>query len=265
MDLYWFEQITANVPAGEGWLSIGEANYARALRFPKRRADWLLGRWTAKNAVALMLGFASEADVLRKIEIRPGPSGAPEVLWRDAPAQVAISLSHRAGVGVCALASAGVAVGCDIETIEPHGDAFPNEYFTREEQALITNAPTTADGLRCLNLLWSAKESALKALGEGLRVDTRRVIVSLPGALNSANSASLPVCISKVPQGVHWRPLQVQCVDRKIFHGWWSQTGIFLRTVVANPAPHPPVFLEEVCEGAVRAARENTNFQLGGT
>ena len=259
MDLYWFEQNTANVPAGEDWLSIAEANHARALRFPKRRADWLLGRWTAKNAVALILGFPREPEVLRKIEIRPGPSGAPQVLWSDAPAQVAISLSHRSGVGACALASAGAAVSCDLETIEPHGDAFPNEYFTPEEQALITNAPTTADALRCLNLLWSAKESALKALGEGLRIDTRRVIVSFPRARNVADSPSLPFGILEVPQGVDWRPLQVHYADHKVFHGWWSQTGIFLRTVAANPAPHPPVFLEEVCECAVRAARENTN------
>jgi 4'-phosphopantetheinyl transferase len=70
MDLYWFEQSLANVPQRETWLSAREADYSRNLRFPKRRADWLLGRWTAKNAVAAFLDIPAEPLALSDIEIR---------------------------------------------------------------------------------------------------------------------------------------------------------------------------------------------------
>ena len=67
-------------------------------------------------------------------------------------------------------------MGCDLEMIEPRSDAFVADYFTVEEQALVARA-SAADRSRLLALLWSAKESALKALRAGLRLDTRCVIV----------------------------------------------------------------------------------------
>lgn len=248
MDVYWFEQKMADVPKGEAWLNLGEANHLRSLRIPKRRADWLLGRWTAKNAVALFLDLSAEPRALKDIEILPAPSGAPEVFVRNEPAAVTISLSHRSGVAACALAPSCVLLGCDLEIVEPHSAAFAFDYFTVEEQALIASA-ATGDRLRLLALLWSAKESALKALREGLRVDTREVIVNLPGILkildenqgNSAQSASASLRTSAQPSD--WSPLQVRRSNGQIFHGWWSQTGDLLRTVLAAPPPHPPILL----------------------
>ena len=73
------------------------------MRFAKRQADWRLGRWTAKNAVAAYLNLPSDPQALTDIEIRPAPSGAPEVFIADQPARVTISLSHRAGVAACAV------------------------------------------------------------------------------------------------------------------------------------------------------------------
>ncbi len=51
-------------------------------------------------------------------------------------------------------------------------DAFVADYFAPEEQTLIAHS-SPADRELMLALLWSAKESALKALREGLRLDTR--------------------------------------------------------------------------------------------
>ena len=51
-------------------------------------------------------------------------------------------------------------------SIEPRSDAFVADYFTIEEQALVARA-SAADRDRILALLWSGKESALKALREG--------------------------------------------------------------------------------------------------
>ena len=175
MNVYWLEQIQGDVPPGDDWLSASEVACQHALRFAKRRADWTLGRWTAKCAVAAYLNLPAQPLVLAKIEIHPTASGAPEAFVDERPAAVTISLSHRDGRAICAVAQLGVELGCDLEVIEPRSEAFLSDYFTAGEQALVARAPT-ADQTRLVTLLWSAKESTLKALKTGLRLDTRSVI-----------------------------------------------------------------------------------------
>ena len=55
MDVYWLEQSEADVPTADDWLSENEVARLNSLRVAKRRADWRLGRWTAKCAVAASL------------------------------------------------------------------------------------------------------------------------------------------------------------------------------------------------------------------
>ena len=176
LNVYWLEQTEADVPIGDDWLSQGEAIRLDGMRIAKRRTDWRLGRWTAKRALAISLNLPSHPQALASIEIHPAPSGAPEAFLADQRAAVTISLSHRSGAAICALAPSGTALGCDLEVIEPRGDSFVTDYFTSDEQALVQRASVT-DRPRLLTLLWSSKESALKALGTGLRLDTRCVAV----------------------------------------------------------------------------------------
>ncbi|HEY6947037.1 MAG TPA: 4'-phosphopantetheinyl transferase superfamily protein [Candidatus Acidoferrum sp.] len=244
------EQTLADVPDGNAWLSPSEADELSAKRFAKRRRDWLLGRWTAKNAAALCLGIAKDLQALGEIEIRSKPSGAPEVFLRNEPAPVTISLSHRAGMGACCIAPSHVLLGCDLETIEPHGDAFAADYFTVEEQMFVAKTEPT-NRLSLLALFWSGKESALKALCKGLQLDTRSVLVSLRGmpeyqdeiARKPTRPTVLSVQYSSEFTG--WNPLQVRAVIGQTFHGWWSQTGHLVRTVVSDPPPDPPILLAQ--------------------
>ena len=222
MQVYWLEQTEADVPSDDGWLGPSETVRLNGIRFAKRRADWRLGRWTAKRAVAVYLNVPALAG----IEIRPAPSGAPEVFCAGAPAAVAVSLSHRAGTAVCAVAPSGVALGCDLETIEPRSDAFIADYFTPEEQLSVARVPVE-DRSRLATLLWSGKESTLKALRVGLRIDTRWVSVSVGDA---------PFCGT-------WSPMHVGHADGQVFHGWWREQNDFLRTVVSMPSPGPPILL----------------------
>src|ERR1700726_3327008 len=141
------------------------------MRIPKRRADWRLGRWTAKHAVTACLNLPTEPFTFADIQIRAASSGAPEVLLHDEPAEIAISLSHRSGTALCTLAPPGVTFGCDLETVEPRSDGFIADYFTDDERNLIARSSRQERPL-LLALLWSAKESALKALRVGLRFDT---------------------------------------------------------------------------------------------
>ncbi len=228
MDVYWLQQIELDVPAEDDWLSASEAASLSARHFAKRRADWRLGRWTAKRALASYLNLPAQPHVLARIEIRPATSGAPVAFFANEPAAVTISLSHRSNRALCAVAPYGVDLGCDLEMIEPHSDAFIADYFTVEERTLVARA-SAADRFCLLALLWSAKESALKALQTGLRLDTRYVIVSPDNASPDLNG---------------WSPLQVRNISGELFHGWWQQADSMVRTLVAAPKPNTPAHLK---------------------
>ena len=107
METHWLEQTEADLPAHDDWLSSDEAVLLSRMRFAKRRTDWRLGRWTAKRAAAAYLNLAGDPRALREIEVRPAPSGAPELFYAGDQAPVSISISHRAGVAVCAIAPSG--------------------------------------------------------------------------------------------------------------------------------------------------------------
>jgi 4'-phosphopantetheinyl transferase len=246
MDVFWLEQSEADLPASNDWLSASERAGLNAMRVPKRRADWRLGRWTAKRALSAYLKLPDDHHALTNIEIRPAASGAPEAFIGNRSASAAISLSHCNGNALCAVAPFATVLGCDLELVEPRSDAFVADYFTAEEQELVAQA-SAADRSYLPTLLWSAKESALKALHEGLRLDTRSVAVSLPDGSEAAipnqeaSTANPDSAFGQRCSG--WRPLDVRCTSGEMFRGWWQRTGNLLRTLVAAPAPNSPIVL----------------------
>ena len=220
MDVSWLEQRFADVPAHDDWLSFAERERLAMLKIPKRRADWRLGRWTAKVAVANLYG----TDRLAQIEIIAHPTGAPTVVLAGEPAGITLSLSHSAGVGACAIVEQG-RVGCDLEVIEDRSEAFLQDFFSGDELAMFAGSAASIASMA--TIAWSAKESALKAIREGLRRDTRSVIVERV-ELQDLSA---------------WRPLTVRC-DPEVFSGWWYEADGLVRTVVASPAPAVPTCLE---------------------
>lgn len=235
MEIYWLEQAEADVPNGDEWFGDRELAVLSRLSVDKRRADWRLGRWSAKRALAAYLNLAPGPRALRELEILPAPSGSPEVTIANRPVGLSISISHRGGFAVCAIAPCKAAIGCDLELVEPRSAAFISDFFTAEEQAMVART-SIADRPRLSALLWSAKESALKALRAGLRFDTRWVAVSLlDGVVGPAPDA---------PGSGKWRPLLVRCASGGSFHGWWNCAEKVMRTVVADPPPLPPRLLD---------------------
>src|SRR5580704_18366898 len=172
MRVYWLTQAEKDVPLTNDWLCAEEISCWNGFRFAKRRADWRLGGWTAKLAIAACLRWPTYPRVLAQIEIRATPSGAPEALLPGLTTPLAFSISQCAGAAMCAVSPIRMKLGCDLEIVEPRSDAFATDYFTPEEQSLGARVPR-ADRAAFLALLWSAKESALKAMGQGLRLDTR--------------------------------------------------------------------------------------------
>jgi len=217
----------ADVPSGDGWLSPREAAWIARMRFPKRRSEFRLGRWTAKKALALSLGLPR--DDLGAIEIDRAPDGAPAPLVHGRPAEAAVSMTDRADQAVCLVGPPGIALGCDLELVEPRSDAFLGDFLTPGERRLVAGAEDgDARDLRA-NLVWCGKESALKVLRTGLRRDTRSVEVSLPGG-----------------SGVDgWSPLSVRAVEGAVFPGWWQRFGAFVLTVTATEPFAPPLPLVE--------------------
>lgn len=246
MDVYWLEQNESDVPAENHWLSPGETRCLTAMRFAKRRTDWRLGRWTAKRALAACLQLPADLPALANIEIRAASSGAPEVFLCNQRAPVTISLSHSAGAAICAVALSATSLGCDLETVEPRIATFAADYFTTNEQTLVEQT-CAQDRPLLVTLLWSAKESALKALSVGLRLDTNSVEVSLrdalPLQLDDSPPQPNPVAPCAAPDA--WRPLQVRCPGGKVFNGWWGLANHQVRTVVSAEPLQPPISLAD--------------------
>jgi 4'-phosphopantetheinyl transferase len=234
-NVQWLEQADADVPEANQWLSATEILFLSRLRFVKRRNDWRLGRWTAKRAVAACLNLPCDLVALASIEIRAAASGAPEAFLFNQPAPVTISLSHRAGIAMCAVALPGPGIGCDLELIEPRSNAFVGDYLTTHEQALVERTQVE-ERLLLVTLLWSAKESALKALHTGLRLDTNCVDVTLGDGLSPHEQSRQDLHLASIAHVDRdgWRPLHVCYSGEQVFYGWWRHTDHMVRTVVST-------------------------------
>jgi 4'-phosphopantetheinyl transferase len=227
LDVYWLEQTEADVPAEDQWLNAREKSRLAGLRFDKRRADWRLGRWTAKCAVASCLNLPADLHSLVDIEIRAAPSGVPEVFLFDQRASISLSLSHRAGQALCAVGFSGASLGCDLELVEARDHSFVTGFFTSNEQKLVEQAPAGERPL-LVTLLWSAKESALKTLHVGLRLDTTSVEVKPTHAVLHQEKGSHQCGY------IDWSRLFVRCIGDQILYGWWRSANDMVRTVVSD-------------------------------
>ncbi len=188
--LRWGVLAGDDVPAGVEWLSSGEREVLAGLRVPKRRGDWLLGRWTAKRAIVGYLGESggdgavpAESD----ISIVAASDGAPEVMVADQGAPVGVSIAHSGGRALAVVGPRGVMFGADLETIEPRSAAFVEDFFTTAERAWVGSLGES-DRAWGACLIWSAKEAVLKALRVGLREDTRAVEIGVPEGVSPGAS-----------------------------------------------------------------------------
>jgi 4'-phosphopantetheinyl transferase len=214
---------TAEIPPGEAWLGPHELEVVETLRFPKRRADWRLGHYAAKRAAAAWLGWPTDPANLARLEVLAEETGAPQLHGHDGT-MPALSLSHRAGWALAAVAPPDVALGCDLELIQARSAAFVADYLTPNEQALVAAADVW-DRAHWTTLVWCAKECALKALREGLRLDTR--------------SVEIMVARGQIERG--WYPVGARVVsDGRTFEGWWRPRGILLACVLGDPGLEPP-------------------------
>lgn len=218
--IYWLLAERSPALPGEAgdFLSPGEQQKLSGMRFPKRRDDWLLGRWAAKS---LVRGLPEYRDLSpAEIEVVNTPEGAPQVLLPGGETLPGcLSLSHSSGRALCALTrSPSLRLGVDLERVEPRPKVFVEDYFTRREVQLVDAFPL-AERDAAVTLIWSMKEAMLKALGIGLRRDTRQVEVQAPGGDDSGG----------------WQQALVREAgdENRPWTAWWQRRGDFILTVAA--------------------------------
>lgn len=223
----WLARGEDEVPADDGWLSPAESARSAEYRFAKRRGEYRLRRWAGKQAVAACAGLDPSPGALAAVEVLNRPTGVPYVLVDGVPLGVGISLADRAGWAVCLVGDRPDAeVGVDLELVEPRSDAFLADFLTPSERELVLGGTAPPGGVVPVgrdvlaNLVWSAKESALKVLRTGLRADTRSVEVRLTGPARDDG----------------WAPLEVHALAAgHPLPGWWRRDGRFVLTVAHAP------------------------------
>lgn len=229
--IHWLVQTPDDLPPSFDWLSPEEWLRFNNFSHPKRRGDWLLGRWTAKRLAANVFGGNQH---LSEIAVLAALDGSP-VLYINGQARFSLSISHSNRHALCALVEAG-ALGADIEQVAPRIPGFVQEYFTSEEQALVKlveDAALIAEGAMALQpalmitAIWSGKEAALKALRLGLTVDTR--------AVNCRIEPGMPT---------DWKPFGIELDAERIkttasLRGWWRTMEGFVLTLVTDGQQTP--------------------------
>ena len=128
-------------------------------------------------------------------------------------------MTDRADWAVCVVShGTGWASASDLELVESRTEAFVRDWFTPAERDLVLGAAPGERRDLLANLVWSAKESALKVLQTGLRRDTR----------------SVEVDVIEMDGEQRWARLVVRSEEGDMFPGWWHRYGDFLLTVVAD-------------------------------
>ena len=118
---------------------------------------------------------------------------------------------------MCVVGPPDFLIGCDLERIEARENQFFEDYFTSEEMAFCRDAPM--EKALAAYLIWSAKESILKALREGMRRDTRSVLV-LPDSLRTGDA---------------WNTWSGRCLESsRKFYGWWRAHNPYIYTLASD-------------------------------
>lgn len=220
----WLMVNAADVPFSDDWLSGRERQVLSRHRLPRRHADWLLGRWAAKQAI---LATHDELDGVGvdELEILAADDGSPRACVRGKPADITVSISHRDGSAVALVCPADTLAGCDVELIEARPPVFVRDWFTPTEREAVECAPAPSRDL-LVTTIWSAKESALKAIRQGLRLDTRDVEVELSRE-----------------EGEGWRRFTATWSGRPLA-GWSRMEGRWVVTTVIDHASRPPLSVD---------------------
>ena len=163
-----------------------------------------------------------------RMEIIAAEDGGPDLYFAGGdPVPISLSISHSNGRGFCALNADRHPVGCDLERIEKKSLDFFEDYFTSEEMEFCRQSSWNNYPVACY-LVWSAKESVLKILREGLRRDTR----------------SIQIKVEFPAEEAVWCRWIGHCrITSRTFHGFWRYDNEFMYTLGSD---RPNIIPEEL-------------------
>ncbi|MBK8491151.1 MAG: 4'-phosphopantetheinyl transferase superfamily protein [Saprospirales bacterium] len=215
--VHYSHQTITDLPFHLDWLHPSERHFLESLKFEKRRNDWLLGRWTAKVCMGAFLEKKGIDFSPQTLAILRGSNGAPEMHFEGDIQPCSLSISHRAGHAIAVVATGQVAIGCDLELIEPRSPAFLSDYFLDRELGLLADIPPDQKDIY-VNLLWCVKESVMKATGEGMKLHPRKIEVQLEAREDSGE----------------WNPVfaEVDSLSTR-FEGWWKREREMISTFIS--------------------------------
>ncbi len=147
------------------FLNEREDHYLKTLSYPQRQKSYLLGRFTAKHAVAALTG---ETD-LKQIGITWGVFQQPVVEHKVGNIQV--SIAHTDDCGIALAFPEAHPLGIDLEKATESRVEAIKGYLTapeRQESQKLNLSPKVS----CI-MLWTIKEALSKALKTGLMTDFR--------------------------------------------------------------------------------------------
>ena len=150
----------SSLPPADGILSERERAFYETLRFPKRRTEWLGGRFALKQLACKQFLRTELSDV----EVLPHESGKPVLLVRGEPCNLAFSITHSRGFAAAAVSAMYQFLGIDLEKTEHRIDAWAADFFHPSELTSRDDAFLTG--------LWTQKEALVKLLGTGLSLNS---------------------------------------------------------------------------------------------
>ncbi|HBV97550.1 MAG: 4'-phosphopantetheinyl transferase [Peptococcaceae bacterium BICA1-7] len=143
-----------------GHLHDQELKYYNTLEFEKRIRSYLMGRFTAKQAVAALTGRENLTDIL----IQPGIFTQPVVV--SGCQNIQVSITHCDDFGAALAFPEAHPLGIDIEKINPNNADVLEKHITGAEKEIMGSCPFSF--YAGLTLLWTAKEALSKVLKTGL-------------------------------------------------------------------------------------------------
>lgn len=202
----------------ESFLTRDELLQYQSFRFKKRQNEWLHGRWACKYLFRHSQDDSSSVSDLQ-VQIKNEAQGAPfmQSFPDGSRLPVTISISHRDQIAFCGLSdNPGIDIGVDIEKIESRSEAFMKDYFTNNEYTFGQSKKNPDEKDLWFTLCWSLKEAGLKALGKGLRLDTRCIEVNENDEIN----------LKLTNEVFKWRKIRIKWLDDSHSTRWLSYWAI---------------------------------------
>jgi 4'-phosphopantetheinyl transferase len=178
------------------YLSSEEIHACDQLVFERDRHQHLLTRMLVRLALSNYIPICPKDWAFARTEL-----GKP-VISIPIPVPIEFSLSHTAGIAVCAV-TVGSQLGVDVEAQRMRG--LPARCFCEQELEMLRALPLLEAARTSLSL-WTLKESLLKAIGFGLSVEPNQVGFEL----DRASSPQLMLAPSAALPAEHWRFAQFE-------------------------------------------------------